>query len=98
MNYSIVFSKRANKDLQEILTYYNDQSLNAAQNFLKEFIICTDTISTLPNGFPISFSKVRKMVMPKYPFNIFYKTNHVQKEAVIARIWHQKRSAKGFDY
>jgi plasmid stabilization system protein ParE len=94
MPFNVVFTKRANQDLQEILDYYNREAPQATQTFLREFIAAVDFVAENPKVSPISFSKVRKKVLPKFPFNIFYSLKEKKMEVVVARIWHHKRNPK----
>ena len=94
MPFSIIFTKRASQDLQEILDYYNRGAPHATQAFLREFIAAVDFVAENQKASPIAFSKVRKKVLPKFPFNIFYSVKEKKMEVVVARIWHQKRNPK----
>lgn len=94
MPFSVIFTKRANQDLQEILDYYNREAPHTTQAFLREFIAAVDFVAENPKANPVAFSKVRKKVLPKFPFNIFYSVKEKKMEVVIARIWHHKRNPK----
>ncbi|MBK8565697.1 MAG: type II toxin-antitoxin system RelE/ParE family toxin [Saprospiraceae bacterium] len=92
MPFSVIFAKRANQDLQEILDYYNRESPATSQAFLRELIASIDFVAENPKASPIAFAKVRKKVLPKFPFNIYYSVKEKKKEVVVARIWHHKRN------
>ncbi|MCF8245850.1 MAG: type II toxin-antitoxin system RelE/ParE family toxin [Saprospiraceae bacterium] len=94
MPFSITFTNRANDDLREIIDYYDHEAAEVTQSFLREFIAIVDLLREHPNACPIAFAKVRKKVMHRFPFNIFYTIRKQKKEVVIARIWHQKRNPK----
>jgi len=96
MSYKIILTKRANQDLQQIINFYSEKSKKTTQEFLKMIISDFDFIGENPKGCPIAFSKVRRKVMTKFPFNIFYKIRTRKKEVIVARIWHQKRDLKSF--
>jgi len=94
MPFSVIFTNRANQDLQEILDYYSREAPLANQAFLREFIAAIDFVAENPKASPIAFSRVRKKVLPKFPVNVFYAIKVKKQEVVVARIWHHKRNPK----
>jgi plasmid stabilization system protein ParE len=92
MAFKIVLTKRANDDLSEIIDFYNEQPVGVTQSFLREFISAMDLLAKHPKASPIAFSRARKLVLAKFPFNIFYNIRERPQVVVVARIWHQKRN------
>lgn len=97
MSYSVVLAQRAREDLHEILDYYNGQSLSAAQSFIRELIASIDSIAEYPKVGPVVFPRVRRKIVSRFPYQVFYTIKERKKEVVIARIWHQRRNPKGLN-
>lgn len=96
MGYSVVLSQKAKKDLQDILDYYNPESTDIAKAFLKELISSIDSIGEYPKAGPVVFDRMRKRLVSRFPFLIFYTIRDSAQEVGIARIWHQKRDPQTF--
>ena len=69
----IIFHKDALIELRDSATYLNEQSPEAGDKFIEEVDKCLDLISEFPEAWPRMRGNVRRIVVSRYRYNIFYR-------------------------
>lgn len=88
MNLDLIIKPRARQDVQEHAAYLDDQSANAGDRFLAELEHVLGRLATFPAlGRPWpslspAHRDVRRAVLPKLPFSIFYRPTKTAIEVV----------------
>jgi toxin ParE1/3/4 len=80
---------RARDEIEEAQSWYEERSLLAAAGFLQELSRAIRHIGEAPNRYPISLHGTRRLVLDRFPFNIFYRAS--ADSVVIVALAHQKR-------
>jgi plasmid stabilization system protein ParE len=88
--YKIELSKEAEEDFDNSYYYYAKESQKVADNFLKQVDSSFVQILKNPEGYVLAIVEIRKYVMKKYPFVIYYRV----QEAIIqiVAIFHSSRN------
>jgi len=93
MDYQIVFSSEARRDLREIKHYISFDSPQIARRFGQRLLAKTDMLQSHPEMGPvfsaISTRVIREIIVGNY--RIIYKVHHRKKEIIILRYWHAAR-------
>lgn len=85
----IKFHRAAAQELQEIAAYYDNQMPGLGREFLAEVQRASDILIDNPELGGIFFEPYRRLVMRRFPFNIYYRT--ANSEIRILAIAHQHR-------
>ncbi len=92
MRVKVEFSNDAEEDLDESFLWYELQKPNLG----KEFIKCIEDglikICNSPHRYPVVYENVRRFIIKKFPFCIYYYISH-SKIKVIA-VFHNSRNPK----
>ena len=89
-NYEIVVLRAAKIDLEEIIDWYESQKIGLGLNFFREVQEMFSRLTINPLVYQENFLFVRKAVLFKYPYSIFYAVNEVDLEIEILAILHQR--------
>lgn len=89
-SFSIEISDEAEIDLDKSYAFYHQDSPKVADTFFKQINIAFDNIRQSPKSFPIVYKSVRKYVVKKFPFVIYYQL--VDKLIQIVAIFHTSRN------
>ncbi len=86
----IHFSLLAQKEYQEAVSYYDDQNIIFGDQFIEEVDEAINLIISFPHAWSKVGTKLRKYVLKRFPYVIFYKPydDHI----VISAIAHQHRN------
>ena len=71
--FSIELSDEAETDFNESYEYYLEDSPKVADTFFRRINICFEDIKQNPNSFPFAYKDIRKYVVKKFPFVIYYR-------------------------
>lgn len=93
MAYKIKIDRRALKDIQDIIEYYESKSIGLGVKFENELDIFIDTLSRNPL-FQIRYEKVRCLPLRKFPFMIHYTVDESKCTVFIHAVFHTSRSPK----
>ena len=85
----IKFHPHARAELRDARTWYYERSPLSAIAFAQTVDKAISKIREAPNTFPPAEHGTRKLVLQRFPFNIFYRTGAT--EIVIVAVAHQKR-------
>lgn len=79
----------ARAELIEARNWYYDRSPLSSVAFSHAVDRAISRIRESPNSFPVADHGTRKLVLQRFPFNIFYRLSEV--EIVVVAVAHQKR-------
>ena len=88
--FSIELSDEAEVDFDKSYEYYYEDSLKVADTFFKIINLGFENIKQNPNSFPIAHKDVRKFVVKKFPFVIYYRI--VNTVIQVIAIFHTSRN------
>jgi plasmid stabilization system protein ParE len=83
------FHPKARGELRLARGWYYERSPLSATAFAHGVDNAISRITESPNSYPLADYGTRKLVLQRFPFNIFYVT--LQTEIVIVAVAHQKR-------
>lgn len=66
------YDRRAERELEQAIDYYQERSQRAASNFLKDYENSLNHILNFPEGAPIKEKLVRARSLLHFPFTIHY--------------------------
>ncbi len=92
MNYEIIFRVEAERDLEEISSYYNNILPVLTERFFIEFFETLEYIEQNPRLFQVRYREIRIAPLYKFPYGIHYR--EVKDKVVIFRVLHTKRYFK----
>ncbi len=88
--FSVEVSDEAEIDLYSSYQYYAEESQKVAESFFKQIDLSLATIKKHPNSFPFAFKGVKKFVVKKFPFVIYYQLN--ESTIRVIAIFHTSRN------
>ena len=88
--YKIELSDEAESDFDKSYEYYVDENKKFADNFFKQVNSSLEKISESPEANPLVYKTVRKHVMKKFPFIIYYQVKELLVK--IIAIFHTSRN------
>jgi toxin ParE1/3/4 len=96
MLYRINVSSFSEKDLHESFSFYEEIKAGLG----KIFIICINSsfkiIAENPMAFPVVYKSIRRFVVRKFPFLIYYLNNPKENETLVIAVLHSKRNPNIF--
>jgi plasmid stabilization system protein ParE len=90
--YKITFRKRAAKEYIEAISWYNERSIVAAENFIKAVNEAFSKIEAQPHHYRNSYKNFHELRLNKFPFAIIYFIDEEKTIIVITTIFHHKRN------
>lgn len=88
--YKIELSDEAEKDFDKSYQYYANENEKVADNFFQQVDKSLNKISESPDTFQKAYKNVRKYVMKKFPFIIYYQTTQLVVRVIA--IFHTSRN------
>jgi len=88
--YSIELSKESETDFDDSFNYYAKQSKTIANNFYQDVNTGLGIIAENPNAFQKVYKNVRRYVMSKFPFVIYYQIENFVVQVIA--IFHTSRN------
>jgi plasmid stabilization system protein ParE len=90
-SYQIEIDEAAEKDLDEIIAYYESEKEVLGIEFLLKFYDTVSILKNYPEAFPLAYSRFRKITMKRFPYNIFYFVEDDTQKVIVFAILHNKR-------
>jgi mRNA-degrading endonuclease RelE of RelBE toxin-antitoxin system len=86
---NILFAKIAQKEIQEAVDYYDEQTNSLGDDLLKEIREAIHLISTYPSAWPRIGTQQRKYILKRFPYLLLFKIydNHI----LVSAFAHQHR-------
>ena len=91
MNFTITISSEAETDIDEAFLWYEFQVIGLGERFVLFVDRGFNTIADMPDSFTPAIDNVRKFVMEKFPYNIYYRVDKGKSQIEIIRILHHKK-------
>ncbi len=91
---SLFISTDAESDLDESFIWYEVQQQGLGERFISAVDDGFAFIKTNPEAFPVVFRNIRKHVLRKFPFNIYYRSDSLKQNIEVIRVLHQSRKQK----
>ncbi len=88
--FSIELSDEAEGDFDKSFEFYYEDSPKVANTFFKQINLCFESIKQNPKSFPVAHKDVRKYVVKKFPFVIYYQI--IDTVIQIIAIFHTSRN------
>jgi toxin ParE1/3/4 len=92
MIYEIRFRPEAENDIEDAAIWYESQRQGLGQLFLDEVQNSLQAIAENPLMYPAIYRNMRRTVIHKFPFVIFYR--YEEKEIIVFGVIHGSRSPK----
>ncbi len=80
MDLPLLIRFEAEEDIDEACRWYEDQQVGLGTEFIKVLEGAFAKIGTSPEMYPLVYRNVRRLLIPKFPYAIFY---IVEPEAII---------------
>jgi plasmid stabilization system protein ParE len=68
----VVFSQEAHLDIVEAYAWYEDRELGLGEDFLRRIEASLQSIQRAPEMYPVAVSPVRRAIIRRFPYEIFY--------------------------
>jgi hypothetical protein len=94
MNYSVVILLEAELDIEEAFIWYELNQIGLGRKFYASVDKSVHLISARPFGCAELYKGLRRFVIKKFPYGIYYNVNLEDKEIQIVGVIHFKRSLK----
>jgi plasmid stabilization system protein ParE len=88
--FNIELLDEAEIDFDKSYEYYSEESPKVADIFFKQINLGFENIKQNPKSFPIAHKDVRKHVIKKFPFVIYYRIIHTVIQVIA--IFHTSRN------
>jgi plasmid stabilization system protein ParE len=90
---TLVVRAIAEADIDEAYAWYAARSVQAAARFLDTVALTLTAISRHPESFPTAYPGLRRALLPRYPFGIYFHVDerHFRVVAVVHTRRHPRR-------
>jgi plasmid stabilization system protein ParE len=92
MEYEVIVGYRAQLDLEEAILWYNIQKHDLGVDFLLEFYVCLDILSTFPNRHQKVHKNIRRVLLSSFPFSVFFEVDEKTTKVIVLAIWDNRRN------
>ena len=92
MNLPVVFRLEARAEFDEAFDWYEQQQAGFGLNFLDCVADVLARIESMPESYEMIFEDVRRAVVRRFPYSIFYRIETDQ--IVVLAVFHGKRDPK----
>lgn len=89
--YSLIISDRANLDINRATDYFDEQQVGLGALFYEEFIHIARLIARSPEMFEEKLLFVRRGLMKRFRFQIYYAVDDINHEIDIIAVIHQSQ-------
>lgn len=73
MSFKVHLRPEAEADVEEAAIWYEKQRQSLGNEFLDEVLKSIKLISRNPKHYPVIYRQTRRMVIQRFPFNIYYR-------------------------
>ena len=89
----VVYRRKVGRDLAGYFSWYNEQRDGLGDEFLAAVDSVFDTIEQYPEIFTLMHGEIRRAVLSRFPFAVFYRVE--SKRVVVLTVLHTARDPKG---
>jgi toxin ParE1/3/4 len=93
MDYKIIVSPRAQKEVENAIDFYIPNSEDTPNNFIIQLLKGYAILKINP-FFRIRYKNVRSLKLKKFPYSLYFVTNENKKTVKVLSCFHNKRSPK----
>ena len=86
---SIILRARAEHDIRGIFEWYESQQSRLGDEFLSQLRDVLEAVRARPESAPVIYKNVRRAVVPKFPYLVFYVAESVR--VVVLAVLHSSR-------
>jgi plasmid stabilization system protein ParE len=90
MSASVVFSARAEKQVESIALNLADQSRKVAREFVKAVDVKVEQLAQFPESGVVYEEEVRRLFLRPQPFSLFYVFDDLQNTVTIVACFHHR--------
>jgi len=94
MSYPIRLRDEAERDIALAASWYEEQREGLGQEFLDELLATLGTIAEQPRAYPARHRDVRRALMRRFPFGVFFQTT--ASDIVVVAVFHGSRHPRGW--
>ena len=94
MSYPIRLRDEADRDIALAASWYEEQREGLGQEFLDELLATLGTIAEQPRAYPVLHRDVRRALMRRFPFGVFFQTT--ASDIVVVAVFHGSRHPRGW--
>jgi toxin ParE1/3/4 len=91
MEYKIIVSPQAQKDIEEAIDFYGQESMYAPVHFIRAVRESYHIISLNP-FFCICYKNIRSLKLKRFPYSLFFVVNEEKQTIRILSFFHNKRN------
>jgi plasmid stabilization system protein ParE len=95
MEYVLVFRPEVRDELDEAYSWYETQKLGLGEELLDCVDDALDRICLSPESDPVIYRDVRRAVISRFPFLIYYRI--VSSRIIVTAIFHGRRDLKSLE-
>jgi hypothetical protein len=92
MSYKVIFSRFADKDLEDATQWYESQKHLLGWEFRDDVSNCIDKIMDDRVEYQTLSENLQKVKLSRFPFDIYYSKNIQQSQILILALFHFKRN------
>jgi plasmid stabilization system protein ParE len=89
----VVYHDGARSDVKSAVTWYQERSLKAAEDFIAELHQAADIIRKAPDRWPVGKNNTRRFLLLHFPFSIIY-----SEEKSSITVWAVAHASRRPDY
>ena len=89
MKYEIIVRSIAEKDISEIIHWYEKQIPGLGNRFFTSLDATLSSIQRNPKIYPKIYKDFRRALLPRFPYGVFYTVDN--NEVIVFAIFHGKR-------
>lgn len=94
MAYRLIYTKSAERDLEEIVRYIAHDNASAAQGVGLELVELAETLTGLPHRGVLLRGRIGVRKIVHAPYVLLYRVDEVRRIVRVQRFWHAKRDPK----
>lgn len=88
MSYQVKVDPSATTELDEAMAWYEEQKAGLGVDFLLKFFNALAFLKDTPTLYPEVHQSMRRVLMKKYPYAIYYSVAEANREVVVLAVWH----------
>jgi plasmid stabilization system protein ParE len=89
VTYQVSLTPEAEADIEEAHLWYAERGIDLAEDFRRSLDQCIATIASYPEGFPVVHRSVRRALLRRFPYCIFYVLG--PERAIVVGCFHARR-------
>ncbi len=94
MDYVLVFRPEIRDELDEAYNWYEQKKVGLGDEFLDCIDELLDRICLMPQSYPIVYRDVRRAIIKRFPYAIYYRL--VSSRIIVTAIFHSHRNPKSW--